>query len=305
MEHMPVLATGKTSGGRMKTLAFIHRNDTRFAVGDFSPVLTVFSHHELGNTVSPFLLLDHLGPGRLLPTSQRKGVNEHPHRGFETVTLVYAGEIEHRDSTGGGGVIKAGDVQWMTAASGVIHRELFSEDFSRTGGPFELLQLWVNLPAKDKMSPARYQNLTKTQIPVVELPDGAGTVRVVAGAFFGIAGPALTHTRMNVLDAQIVAGQTVTFPAEEGDTALVFVRTGEVRFAGGEVVDGQGMAVMSSHGGAFDVTVQTDSKLVILTGAPLNEAINAHGFFVMNTYEEILQTYEDLKQGKLGGKVQS
>ncbi len=244
MEHYPAATAGSIPSGKMKTLAFIHRNDTRFAVGDFSPVLTVFSHHELGNTVSPFLLLDHLGPGRLLPTSQRKGVNEHPHRGFETVTLVYAGEIEHRDSTGGGGLIGAGDVQWMTAASGVIHRELFSEAFSRIGGPFELVQLWVNLPAKDKMSPARYQNLTKAQIPVVELPDGAGTVRVVAGAFWGIAGPALTHSRMNVFDVQIAAGQTVTFPAEDGDTALVFVRSGQIKFAEGDVVDDQGMAVM-------------------------------------------------------------
>ncbi|MEK7740913.1 MAG: pirin family protein, partial [Pseudomonadota bacterium] len=165
----------------MKTLAFIHRNDTRFAIGDFYPVLSVFSHYELGNTVSPFLLLDHLGPGVLKPTNLRKGVSEHPHRGFETVTLIFAGELEHRDSSGGGGIVSAGDVQWMTAASGVEHKEVFSEAFSKTGGYFEMVQLWVNLPAKDKMNPPRYQSLRKANIPVIDLPNSAGTLRVIAG----------------------------------------------------------------------------------------------------------------------------
>ena len=141
----------------MKSLAFIHRNDTRFSVGDFYPVLSVFSYHELGNTVSPFLLLDHLGPSVLSPSNKRRGVNEHPHRGFETVTFMFEGELEHRDSTGSGGIIAKGDVQWMTAASGVMHREQFSSAFRERGGAFEMVQLWVNLPAKDKMAEPRYQ----------------------------------------------------------------------------------------------------------------------------------------------------
>jgi len=140
----------------MKSLAFIHRNDTRFAIGDFYPALSVFSYQELGNTTSPFLLLDHLGPGRLEPKSNKKGVHEHPHRGFETVTFVFAGELEHQDSIGNGGVIGQGDVQWMTAASGIQHIEQFSPKFREQGGYFEMVQLWVNLPAKDKMSTPHY-----------------------------------------------------------------------------------------------------------------------------------------------------
>lgn len=182
--------TQSENSDTMKTLAFIHRNDTRFAIGDFYPVLSVFSHYKLGNTVSPFLLLDHLGPGVLKPTNLRKGVSEHPHRGFETVTLIFAGELEHHDSSGGGGIVSAGDVQWMTAASGVEHKEVFSEAFSKTGGYFEMVQLWVNLPAKDKMNPPRYQSLRKANIPVIELPNSAGTVRVIAGNYQGQYGPA-------------------------------------------------------------------------------------------------------------------
>lgn len=297
----------------MKSLAFLHRNDARGAVGDFSPVLSVFSHYEFGNTLSPFLLLDHIGPGQLLPSSLRKGVNEHPHRGFETVTIVYAGEIEHRDSTGGGGVIEPGDVQWMTAASGIVHRELFSEAFTQRGGRFEMIQLWVNLPAADKMGPAGYQNLTRATIPVVDLPDSSGTaggvVRVIAGAFNGISGPARTHTRMSLLDVQLSAGQTVTFGTEAGDTALVFLRTGRLQFAADttqdSVLEEEGLAVMSSREAGFAVTALENSRFLVLTGEPLNEPINGHGPFVMNHYEEILQAYDDLKQGRLGQRADS
>lgn len=282
----------------MKTLAFIHRNDTRFAVGDFSPVLSVFSYHELGSTVSPFLLLDHIGPGKLLPSHRPGGVNEHPHRGFETVTLVYAGELEHKDSSGGGGLIGAGDVQWMTAASGVVHRELFSKAFTQAGGPFEMVQLWVNLPAADKMNPPRYQNLTNASIPRVDLPESAGSVRVVAGAFAGQTGPALTHTRMNVLDVRLAAGNSITFNTGEGDTALVYLLAGRLQLGAEEILEDQAMAVMSSHGDAFAVTALENSRFLVLSGEPINEPINGHGPFVMNTYDEILQAYDDIKTGK-------
>lgn len=300
-------------GAAAKTLAFIHRNDTRFAVGDFSPVLSVFSYHELGNTISPFLLLDHIGPGRLLPSGRQGGVNDHPHRGFETVTLVYAGELEHRDSSGGGGFIGAGDVQWMTAAAGVVHRELFSQAFTRSGGPFEMVQLWVNLPAAHKMDPPRYQNLAAADIPVLALPGAAGSVRVIAGVFEGIAGPALTHTRMNVLDVRLAARQRAVFPARNGDTALVYPLSGRLRLpvetqadtragspADDGVVEDQGLAVLSSLGGEIMVTALENSRFLVLSGEPLHEPVNGHGPFVMNTYEEILQAYDDVVQGRLG-----
>ncbi|MDF2446060.1 MAG: pirin [Moraxellaceae bacterium] len=284
----------------MKHLAFVHRNDTRFAVGDFSPVLSVFSHLELGSTVSPFLLLDHIGPGRLLPSTRRQGVNEHPHRGFETVTLVYAGEIEHRDSTGGGGVIGAGDVQWMTAAAGVVHRELFSEAFTQRGGRFEMIQLWVNLPAADKLGAPRYQSLARAAIPVVTLADGESRVRVIAGTFADRQGPALTHTRMNVLDVELAAGGQLEVATEDGDTALVYLRSGRLQFAPEEPLEEQGLAVLSNAGNGFPVTAMERSRLLVLTGARIDEPINGHGPFVMNSYEEILQAYEDVRNGTLG-----
>lgn len=281
----------------MKTLAFIQRNDTHFAVEDFSPVLSVFSHYELGNTVSPFLLLDHIGPSHLRPSNRQKGVSEHPHRGFETVTLVYHGEIEHRDSSGGGGLIGAGDVQWMTAGRGVIHREVFSPAFTQQGGKFEMLQLWVNLPARDKMNPARYQHLSHTEIPVVALAQGY--VRVIAGEYAGIHGIAQTHTRLQVLDIRLAQGEQITIHTHEHDTALIYVRTGRIDVGSEELIEAQSMAVMSSHGDHVQISAQLPSQVLVLTGEPMHEPIYGRGFFVMNTYEEVLQAYEDLKQGRL------
>lgn len=283
----------------MKTLAFIHRNDTRSAVGDFSPVLSIFSHYELGNTISPFLLLDHIGPGHLEPLSPRKGVNEHPHRGFETVTIVYKGEIEHKDSKGGGGIIRAGDVQWMTAAAGIIHREFFSEEFRAQGGPFEMIQLWVNLPARDKLSEPRYQSLSSSQIPTVELPDDIGSIRVIAGQFEGQSGPAKTHTRINILDVHMRAGESVIFPTEIGDTAVIYLLSGQLQFTS-ENMDAAGMAVMSSQNADIEVKTLADSRFLVLSGEQINEPIYGRGPFIMNTFEETLQAFEDSKNGKLG-----
>lgn len=284
----------------MKTLAFVQRNDTHFAVGDFSPVLSVFSYHDLGSTITPFLLLDHIGPGRLLPSTRSKGVNEHPHRGFETVTIVYEGEIEHRDSTGGGGIIRAGDVQWMTAAAGIVHRELFSDDFTQRGGRFEMVQLWINLPAADKMGAPGYQSLTRARIPSVELPGATGTVRVIAGQFEGVSGPARTHTRMNVLDVRLHAGHAASFSTRDGDTALVYLVSGRLQFGQDEPLEAQGLAVLSQQGADVTVTALENSRLLVLTGERINEPINGHGPFVMNSYDEILQAYDDVKNGRLG-----
>lgn len=282
----------------MKSLAFVHRNDTRFAVGDFSPVLSVFSYHELGTTVSPFLLLDHLGPGRLLPSDLRRGVNPHPHRGFETVTLAYAGELEHQDNSGGGGIIRAGDVQWMTAGAGIVHEERFSAAFSRQGGRFEFIQLWVNLPARAKLTPPAYQNLAAADIPVVSLADGAATVRVIAGRYGAATGPARTHTRIGILDVRLQAGQTLTLPADEGDTALLYLRGGLLRLADGETLSEEGMAVMSSRGSDVQVTAVEDSRFLLLTGEPLGEPVVGNGPFVMNSYEEIVQAFDEFRDGR-------
>lgn len=277
----------------MKTLAFIHSESTRTAVGDFAPVVSVFSHYELGNSVSPFLLLDHIGPSYLQPTRLKKGVSEHPHRGFETVTIVYQGELTHQDSTGSGGVIGAGDVQWMTAGAGVLHEEVFSEAFSKTGGAFEMIQLWVNLPTKDKMNPARYQHLSRTMIPELELAQAQGTVRVIAGTYENQTGPAQT----TVLDIQLTAGTKTVLPASEGETTLLYIRSGRLQLNSGEMIEAQQMAVMSNQGEHLEIQAVQDSAFLLLSGQPLNEPIYGRGYFVMNTFAEVLQAYEDLKQG--------
>lgn len=285
----------------MKSLAFIHRNDTRFAIGDFYPALSVFSYHELGNTTSPFLLLDHLGPGKLEPKSKKKGVNEHPHRGFETVTFVFAGELQHKDSTGGGGLIKRGDVQWMTAASGIQHIEQFSSEFRESGGPFEMVQLWVNLPAKDKMSAPRYQSLLNEDIPKIILDDQASYIRVIAGELNQTTGIAKTFTAMNVFDIHLVKDQQITLPAAEGTTTLIYLRKGKVQFSSDEEsLEEQAMAVMSSLGTDVQINALENCDLLFLSAQPLNEPINGQGPFVMNSYDEILQAYDDIKTGKFG-----
>src|SRR6266850_7758428 len=173
-----------------KKLRCIQRSADRHWVGDGFPVRTLFAYPNLGQVLSPFLLLDYAGPVEFPPTEERRGVGEHPHRGFETVTIVYEGEVEHRDSSGGGGSIGRGDVQWMTAASGLVHEEFHGREFARRGGMFEMVQLWVNLPARDKMAAPRYQGIGHGAIPTVGLPDGHGAVRVIAGEFAGAKGPA-------------------------------------------------------------------------------------------------------------------
>ncbi len=242
-------------------------------------------------------MLDHIGPSYLQPTHLKKGVSEHPHRGFETVTIVYQGELAHQDSTGSGGVIGAGDVQWMTAGAGVLHEEVFSEAFSKTGGAFEMIQLWVNLPAKDKMNPARYQHLSHEAIPELELAQAQGTVRVIAGTYENQTGPAQTHSPMTVLDVQLTAGTKTVLPALEGETTLLYIRSGRLQLNSGEMIEAQQMAVMSNHGEHLEIQAVQDSAFLLLSGQPLNEPIYGRGYFVMNTFNEVLQAYEDLKQG--------
>src|SRR5262245_42779365 len=192
----------------MKPLASIQHGGNAHWVGDGFPVRTVFSPHSHGDAISPFLLLDYAGPATFPPADKPRGVEEHPHKGFETVTIVYSGEVEHRDSAGGGGRIGPGDVQWMTAASGLVHEEMHGREFTKRGGTFEVIQLWVNLPAKDKKGQPHYQAITAGQIPTAPLPGGSGTVRVIAGTFDGAKGPARTFTPVNVWDVRLTAGAT-------------------------------------------------------------------------------------------------
>lgn len=269
-------------------------------VGDGFPVRTMLSHHDQGPQVSPFIMLDHAGPATFDPTTARRGVGAHPHKGFETVTIVYDGEVEHRDSTGAGGVIGPGDVQWMTAASGIVHEEFHSPAFAAKGGRFEMAQLWVNLPAKDKSAAPGYQGLLSKDIPTVELPGGAGRLRVVAGAFDGARGPARTFTPIDIWDVRLAAGGTVPLEVADGRTLSVLVLSGAVRIDGrDEVREGQ-TVVFAREGGAVLVEAQSEAKLLVLSGEPIDEPVVAHGPFVMNTVEEIRQAMLDFQAGRFG-----
>jgi redox-sensitive bicupin YhaK (pirin superfamily) len=284
----------------MKKLAFVKRSNGRHWVGDGFHVQSIFSYNDIHEAMSPFLLMDYAGPSRFEPTTRQRGVGQHPHRGFETVTIVYDGEVSHRDSAGGGGTIGAGDVQWMTAASGVLHEEFHSADYARRGGPFEMVQLWVNLPAKDKMSAPAYQGITDAQIPRVSLPAGAGTARIIAGEFAGTRGPARTFTPMNVWDLRLNAGGSVAIDLPAGHTTALFVLRGAIRIGDAPTIGSAELAVMEREGSrlAFDVT--EDTTLLLLSGAPLNEPIVGHGPFVMNTREEIIQAINDFSSGRFG-----
>ena len=259
----------------------------------------MFSYGRDADEVSPFLLLDYGGPHEFAPTTRQLGVGEHPHRGFETVTIVYEGGLEHRDSTGSHGTIGPGDVQWMTAASGVVHTEFHSREFARTGGRFEMVQLWVNLPASEKMSPPRYQEILDRHIPRVNLPHGAGTVRVIAGEWDGTMGPARTVTPLCVFDLRLNKGLDVAVSAPDGHTTILLVQRGAVTVEGQSLVGGE-LAILERTGRDVVIHCVDDAMVLMLTGEPIHEPVVGQGPFVMNTHEEIRQAIRDYQSGRMG-----
>jgi quercetin 2,3-dioxygenase len=284
----------------MKKISFIRRNNDRHWVGDGFPVRNIFSYNDLGKEISPFLLLDYAGPENFPPSEQRRGVGAHPRRGFETVTIAYSGEVEHRDSSGGGGIVRPGDVQWMTAASGLVHEEYHGSEYAKRGGLFEMIQLWVNLSAKDKKAPPGYQNITSAQIPRVDLPSGAGTVRVIAGNYQGTQGPAHTFSPMNVWDVRLKGGAHVDFRVPAGWTTALFVLKGRVRLGTGEIASGAELAVLEREDEAFAIEALEDTTLLFLNEQPIDEPIVGQGPFVMNTQAEINQAVDDYRNGRMG-----
>ena len=273
----------------------------RHWVGDGFPVHGLFGYSGEGVAErSPFLMLDYAAPTEFKPTPHRRGVGSHPHRGFETVTIGYDGEVEHRDSTGAGGVIGTGDVQWMTAGGGILHEEFHSEAFSRTGGPFEMVQLWVNLPARDKMTPAHYQGITEGQIPSLALAGDAGRVRVIAGTFGDATGPADTYTPLNVWDVRLAADQTADLSQPEGWSTIVIALSGTVMLNGDTVLRAADMATLSHAGSGVTVEANGDAKLLLLAGQPIDEPVVGYGPFVMNSQAQIAQAISDFNSGKFG-----
>ena len=269
-------------------------------VGDGFPVRSLFSYDTQGKHLSPFLLFDYAGPAQFAPAARPRGVGEHPHRGFETVTIVYQGEVDHRDSTGAGGHIGPGDVQWMTAASGILHQEFHSEAFTRRGGTLEMVQLWVNLPAQDKMAEPGYQTLLDADIPSIPLAGGAGRVRVIAGAFHGQRGPARTFTPMDVWDIRLNPGGSAPLAVPEGRTLALVVLRGTVRVNGGETASDAQMVVFDRAGSEITIAADGDATLLLLSGEPIDEPIAGYGPFVMNSEAEIAQAVADFNSGRFG-----
>ncbi|KAB0628387.1 pirin family protein [Acinetobacter gandensis] len=284
----------------MKKVIGVYRNQQMHWVGDGFPVKSLFSYDRLGQAISPFLLLDYAAPYSFDPTTAQHGVGSHPHRGFETVTLAYSGEVTHKDSSGGGGTIQTGDVQWMTAGSGVVHEEFHSTHFAQQGGLFEMVQLWVNLPAKDKMTQPRYQALRAADIPQIELEDNAGHIRIIAGEASGQTGPAHTFSAINVWDGELKAADETTLHVPEGHNTILVVLSGEVLVNASQKVLDSSMVMFAKDDIAIQLEAVQDSKFLLLSGEPLNEPIQGYGPFVMNSKAEIIQAFDDFNQGKFG-----
>ncbi|MFC3847436.1 pirin family protein [Helicobacter baculiformis] len=286
----------------MKKIASKRDTSRKHWVGDGFYVSTMINYNHQYELFDLFLLLDYNAPYHF-EAGVAHGVGEHPHRGFETVTLVYQGEVAHRDSHGGGGVIGAGDVQWMSAASGVMHQEFHSEAFARTGGIFEAVQLWVNLPKAHKMSPPKYQAIQSKDIPVLHLKGGNGIARIIAGQLEGVVGIAHTFSPINLWDVIMCAGKSHVFRVPESHNLVILVLGGSISIENTQV--SQGTLLSFQRGGKdIDISAINEAKLLILTGEPLNESVAGYGPFVMNTQEEIRQAIDDLESGKFGQIVE-
>lgn len=282
----------------MKNVNRIQRSTDSHWVGNGFPVRTIFSYQNAG--LSPFLLLDYAGPARFEPSAEPRGVDWHPHRGFETVSIAYEGEVEHQDSAGNRGRIGPGDVQWMTAGAGILHKEMHGRSLSEHGGNFELVQLWVNLPAKSKMTAPGYQTLLDGDIPAVELAGGA-RVRVIAGEFAGAKGPAKTFTPINLWDLRLPAGAGANLRLPAGHTSALFVLKGNAMLNGTQAAGEAELALFERDGDAVSVKAETAATILVLDGKPIDEPVVGYGPFVMNTQQEIRQAIADYQEGRLGG----
>lgn len=280
-----------------KEIEFVRRPSATHWVGNGFPVESIFSYRDIAKSISPFLLMDYLKPYKFESSSDIRGVGQHPHRGFETVTIVYKGAVSHQDSTGAGGTIGEREVQWMTAGSGIIHEEYHSEEFSKKGGLMEMIQLWINLPANKKSTAPKYQAISYSQIPELALPDNQGKVRVIAGVLDNLKGAASTHTPMTVLDIDLNKDATISLETEEGETLVVFVLKGRIKCSDTHRAQSSELVVYSSLNTRISLTAEEASTILILNGTPLNEPIVGHGPFVMNSVEEIELAIEEFNNG--------
>jgi len=250
--------------------------------------------------MDPFIMLDYNSTYNFPPSSKPKGVGVHPHRGFETVTLAYKGKVAHHDSSGGGGVIGEGDIQWMTAASGVLHKEYHEEEWSKKGGDFQMVQLWVNLPKKDKMSSPKYQAIKYEDINRYKLDNGAGNIEVISGEYKGTKGVASTFTPIHMLNAKLNKGGKADFKYPANYNTVLLVLKGNIIINGKEQTPTDHLALMANDGETFEIEATDDAIVLVLSGEPIDEPIAAHGPFVMNTKEELKEAFNDFNNGKFG-----
>ncbi|MFT7898992.1 pirin family protein [Tenacibaculum ascidiaceicola] len=285
---------------KTRSIEKIVKPGTPHFVGDGFRVHNFIPGTSTMQRMDPFIMLDYNSKYNFPPTDKPKGVGVHPHRGFETVTIAYKGRVEHGDSAGGGGIIGEGDVQWMTAASGVLHKEFHETEWSKTGGEFQMVQLWVNLPAKDKMSPPKYQAIANAQMAKIPLPKDGGEVEVIAGEYKGNKGPASTFSPINMFNVKLKQGvkTQLTFP-ENYTTAILSVE-GSVKVNESNNVLEDHFALFKNDGDTFTLEALEDAIILVLSGEPLNEPIAAHGPFVMNTKQELIEAFQDFNTGKFG-----
>lgn len=287
----------------MRNVQKIYQANGQHWVGNGFLVQPLFSHMAEDKGTNPFLMLDYAAPQYFAPNhlADKRGVDQHPHKGFETVTIAYQGEVAHRDSSGGGGVIKAGDVQWMTAGAGIIHEEFHSPEFSQSGGIFEMVQLWVNLPKKDKNTQPRYQHLAKETIPVVNFDNNAGHVRVIAGKFEETQGAADTFTPMNIWDMVINPQHIVRIKVPNTHSLSMVILRGNATFNQKDNASAGELVRFDSNG--EEVIIQSGNeilKILLLSGVPIDEPVVGYGPFVMNSMDEIRQAIKEFNQGKFG-----
>ncbi len=283
----------------MKLIIGLHHAHEQHWVGDGFPVRTLFSYQSMGELLSPFLMLDYASPTTFTPSTKARGVGPHPHRGFETVTIVYEGELAHKDSAGNSGIIGLGDVQWMTAGAGILHEEMHSAQFTQQGGMLSMAQLWVNLPANQKMTPPAYQAIEAEQIPAIQLENDQGTARLIAGNHAGLCGPAKTHTAMQVWDLRIKKGAVISLPAPNHWNAALAILQGQVETDKGVAGDAS-LIVFSRAGTGIEVSASQDTHALFLSGEPIPGPVVGYGPFVMNTKAEIAKAIEDFNEGRFG-----
>jgi quercetin 2,3-dioxygenase len=283
----------------MKSVIGIHHAHEQHWVGDGFPVRTLFSYQSMGELLSPFLMLDYASPTTFAPSTKARGVGPHPHRGFETVTIVYGGELAHKDSAGNSGTIGPGDVQWMTAGAGILHEEMHSARFTRQGGMLSMAQLWVNLPASQKMTLPGYQAIEAEQIPSLQFENDQGAARLIAGNHAGFSGPAKTHTAMQVWDLQIKKGGVISLPAPNHWTAALAILQGEVKTDKGLAGDAS-LITYSQVGAGIELSASQDTHALFLSGESIRDPIVGYGPFVMNTKAEIAQAMDDFNSGQFG-----